>query len=142
VIILDTHTWVWWVSNPEKLSAPARERIEKAVINKDIFISSISAWEAAMLTARGRLKLTMDVRDWIAKSEALPFLRFIPVTNQFICPASCIPTLRTGSLLPRLSFRKLPLLQRMKRFLAIPMLRRFGSGVIFACLRILQCHSI
>jgi len=43
VIILDTHTWVWWVSSPEKLSAPARERIEKAVISKNIFISSISA---------------------------------------------------------------------------------------------------
>ena len=35
-----------------------------------------------MLVARGRLKLTIDVKDWIAKSESLPFLHFIPVTNQ------------------------------------------------------------
>lgn len=91
VIILDTHTWVWWVSNPEKLSAPARERIDKAVINKNIFISSISAWEIAMLTARGRLKLTMDARDWIAKSESLPFLRFIPVTNQIALKSVHLP---------------------------------------------------
>lgn len=91
MIILDTHTWVWWVSDPEKLSAPARERIEKAVIKKDIFISSISAWEVAMLTARGRLKLTMDVREWIAKSESLPFLRFIPVTNQISVKSVYLP---------------------------------------------------
>lgn len=91
MIILDTHTWVWWVSNPEKLSAPARERIEKAVINKNIFISSISAWEVAMLTARGRLKLTMDARDWIAKSESLPFLHFIPVTNQIAVKSVNLP---------------------------------------------------
>lgn len=82
MILLDTHTWVWWVSNPEKLSTPARERIDEAATNKKIFISSISAWEVAMLVARGRLKLTMDVKDWIAKSESLPFFHFIPVTNQ------------------------------------------------------------
>jgi PIN domain nuclease of toxin-antitoxin system len=34
-----------------------------------------------MLAAIGRLKLTMDVRDWIAKCEALPFLNFVPVDN-------------------------------------------------------------
>ena len=82
MIVLDTHAWVWWVSNPEKLSTKARRRIEKGVTNKEILISSISAWEVAMLVARLRLKLTMELKDWIAKSEALPFLRFIPVTNQ------------------------------------------------------------
>lgn len=91
MIMLDTHTWVWWVSNPEKLSIPARERIEKGVIDKNIFISSISAWEVAMLTARGRLKLTMDAREWIAKSELLPFLRFIPVTNQIAIKSVSLP---------------------------------------------------
>jgi PIN domain nuclease of toxin-antitoxin system len=34
-----------------------------------------------MLAARGRLKLTIDVRDWIAKCEALPFFNFVPVDN-------------------------------------------------------------
>lgn len=91
MIMLDTHTWVWWVSNPEKLSVPARERIEKAVIDNNIFISSISAWEVAMLTERGRLKLTMDAREWIVKSEVLPFLRFIPVTNQIAIKSVHLP---------------------------------------------------
>ena len=34
-----------------------------------------------MLVAHGRLELTLDVADWVAKSEALPFLVFVPVTN-------------------------------------------------------------
>ena len=34
-----------------------------------------------MLVARGRLELTLDVADWVAKSEALPFLAFVPLTN-------------------------------------------------------------
>lgn len=89
--ILDTHAWVWWASNPEKLSVSARDRIDKAVIERNLIISSISAWEVAMLAARGRLKLTMDAYDWIAKSEALPFLRFIPVTNRIAVKAVNLP---------------------------------------------------
>lgn len=91
VIVLDTHVWVWWVSNPEKLSAQARERIEKAAGGGTLFISSISAWEVAILAARGRLKLTMDVKDWIAKSESLPFLHFIPVTNHIAVKSVHLP---------------------------------------------------
>jgi PIN domain nuclease of toxin-antitoxin system len=46
-----------------------------------MLVSSISVWEVAMLVARGRLELTLDVADWVAKSEALPFLGFVPVSN-------------------------------------------------------------
>jgi len=92
VIFLDTHAWVWWVSNPEKLSAPARERIDMAAsLNQKIYISTISAWEIAMLATRGRLQLTMDVKDWIARSESLPFFHFIPVTNQIAVKSVNLP---------------------------------------------------
>jgi PIN domain nuclease of toxin-antitoxin system len=82
VIVLDTHVWVWYVSNPEKLSKPAREAIDQEITGrKPLFISSISAWEISMLVSKGRLELTMDVRDWIAKSESIPFFHFVPVDN-------------------------------------------------------------
>ena len=47
----------------------------------EILISSISAWEIALLVAKNRLKLTMTVGNWIARSERLPFFRFLPVDN-------------------------------------------------------------
>ena len=81
MIVLDTHAWVWFVDNPGRLSAPARKAIEAALAASSILISSISSWEVAMLAATGRLKLTIDVRDWIAKCEALPFFNFVPVDN-------------------------------------------------------------
>ncbi len=43
MIVLDTHTWLWWVSNPENLSLPARKIIDSTVENDEILISSISA---------------------------------------------------------------------------------------------------
>lgn len=35
-----------------------------------------------MLVKKGRLELRMDVEEWVARSEALPFLRFVPMNNQ------------------------------------------------------------
>lgn len=81
MIVLDTHVWVWWVSSPKKLSPRAKRVVDGAAVEKAIHVSSISVWEIALLVARNRLKLTMDVRDWLAKSEALPFLNFVPVDN-------------------------------------------------------------
>ena len=81
MIVLDTHAWIWFVSNPELVSNKAKKFINKAIKKKGILISSISAWEVALLVMKKRLVLTVDVSDWIMKSEALPFIKFIPVTN-------------------------------------------------------------
>jgi len=45
-------------------------RIKKALLkeeNLNLFISSISLWEIAMLVSKERLKLTMDTRIWLEK---------------------------------------------------------------------------
>jgi PIN domain nuclease of toxin-antitoxin system len=81
VIVLDTHVWVWYVDDPTQLSAPARTSIDQALREKAVLISSISVWEVALLVVSGRLELTIDVHDWIAKCEALPSFTFVPVDN-------------------------------------------------------------
>jgi PIN domain nuclease of toxin-antitoxin system len=91
VIVLDTHAWVWWASSPELLSSKARKVIEKAVVDKEFYISSISAWEVAMLAEKGRLQLSMPVQDWIAVSEGLPFINFVPVNNNIAIRSVQLP---------------------------------------------------
>ncbi len=91
MIILDTHVWIWWVSNPDLLSPEARMLIDKAVVEKKIYISSMSCWEVAMLVAKGRLQLTLEVGDWIRASETLPFIQFVPVTNAIALNAVRLP---------------------------------------------------
>lgn len=81
MIVLDTHTWLWWLSDPRQLSRRARAAVRAAMEGSEIYISSISAWEVAMLVAKGRLRLSMDAPDWIAQSQALSFIRFVPVDN-------------------------------------------------------------
>jgi PIN domain nuclease of toxin-antitoxin system len=91
MIVLDTHAWVWFLSNPELLSKKAKRYVDAAVKEKAIMISSISVWEVALLVARKRLILTLELSDWIAKSEMLPFFKFIPVDNSVAIKSVNLP---------------------------------------------------
>jgi PIN domain nuclease of toxin-antitoxin system len=91
MILLDTHAWVWFVSNPDLLSKPANNAVNKAVKDKGVLISSISALELALLVFKKRLKLKLEVADWIAKSESLPFIQFISVTNSIAVKSVNLP---------------------------------------------------
>lgn len=91
MIVLDTHAWIWFASNPENLSKKAQKAVEVAREEKGVLISSISVWEIALLVAKKRLKLTLDLTDWVAKSEILPFIQFIPVTNSIAIKAVNLP---------------------------------------------------
>jgi PIN domain nuclease of toxin-antitoxin system len=91
MIVLDTHAWIWFISNPDLLSKRAEKAVTAAVKDKSIIVSSISAWELALLVSKKRLKLTLDVSDWIAKSESLPFIQFVPVTNSLVVKSVNLP---------------------------------------------------
>jgi len=91
MIVLDTHVWVLFVSNPELLSKRAKRSLDTAMEEKGILISSISTWEVALLVAKKRLRLTLDLTDWIAKSEALPFITFMPVDNSVAIKSVNLP---------------------------------------------------
>jgi PIN domain nuclease of toxin-antitoxin system len=67
VIVLDTHAWLWWVTAPERLSEAARDAIRRAPA---IGVSTLSAWEIAMLTTRGRISLDRDVGLWVRQALA------------------------------------------------------------------------
>jgi PIN domain nuclease of toxin-antitoxin system len=91
VIVLDTHALLWWVNDPTTLSAPAKEAIDAAVESKTVHVSCISSWEIALLVERGRLRLALDVRDWLCRCEALPFLTFVAVGNAIAIESVRLP---------------------------------------------------
>lgn len=89
--LLDTHAWVWLVAEPKRLSARARRHLDSEMRGGPLLVSSISVWEVAMLSARGRLALTIGVEDWITHCEALPFLSFVPVGNRIALESVRLP---------------------------------------------------
>ena len=91
MIILDTHVLIWWVSDPQKLSEKARKKIKDGLKKSEILVSSISVWEICMLVKKGRLKLTMDVDNWLEKVENLPYIHFVPIDNKIASKSVDLP---------------------------------------------------
>jgi PIN domain nuclease of toxin-antitoxin system len=64
-LLLDTHVFLWWRSEPERLSADAREAIAEA---EAVLVSAASAWEAAIKTGLGKLKLPATLESGVLDS--------------------------------------------------------------------------
>lgn len=80
MIVLDTHILIWWVSGDQQLSPKARKAIESELSGEgQVIISTISAWEIAMLVSKGRLALTMDIDNWLETIAAIEGVTFVPV---------------------------------------------------------------
>lgn len=92
MIVLDTHTLVWWANGDETaLSTGARQAIGAELDGGQILVSSISAWELAMLVAKGRLLMSMDVSEWLAVVGQLDAVAFVPVDNELAVKSTQLP---------------------------------------------------
>ena len=92
MIVLDTHALVWWASgSTQQLSSKALRAIEKEQRGGEIIVSSISSWELAMLTERGRLALAMEISPWLALVAQIERLRFVPVDNTIALASVALP---------------------------------------------------
>lgn len=80
MIVLDTYVWIWWVSSPSMLSNDARKAIQTASDAGQVYVSSISVWEVALLVKRGRLELTMDVDAWLPRRPIAPLTSNVSIS--------------------------------------------------------------
>jgi len=60
MLVLDTHIWLWWMSNSDQLKPALRKRIELA---SKVGVSAISLFEVAWLAQRQRIDLGCST-DW------------------------------------------------------------------------------
>lgn len=63
--LLDTHAFLWWVTDDERLSQDARDIISSA--SSEILFSVVSAWEIAIKTRLGRLQKVGDPEQVIPR---------------------------------------------------------------------------
>jgi PIN domain nuclease of toxin-antitoxin system len=89
LILLDTHIWVWWVSNPDKLSRAYRELLSSA--EERAAISAISCWEVAKLVEYGRLQLDRKLPEWMDAALSISNLTLLPLTPAIAIESTCLP---------------------------------------------------
>ena len=93
MIVLDTHVLLWWAGGQfDALSTVALAAIKREHEKQGaILVSSISAWEIAMLVARNRLALSMDVGAWLDAAARIEGVRFVPVDNPIALESVALP---------------------------------------------------
>lgn len=93
MIVLDTHTLLWWANGDSQLSLNAKAAIDTELAADDgvVLVSSISAWEIAMLVSADRLTLTMGVDDWLATVSEIDGVRFFPVESEVAVESTRLP---------------------------------------------------
>lgn len=85
VIILDTHAWIWWVTESASLSKSARKAAHEAEL---LGVSIISCWEVAMLVAKGRIGFSIDVKSWLNKALARPKVKLLDLDVDIVTEAT------------------------------------------------------
>lgn len=91
VIVLDTHTLLWWVNVDHLLSKKAKTAIDRELEGGQIVVSTISAWEIAMLVEQEKLVLSMDVETWLAAVAEIEVVRFMPVDTEIAIKSVKLP---------------------------------------------------
>jgi PIN domain nuclease of toxin-antitoxin system len=64
-LLLDTHVFLWWKLDDQRLKVGVRDAIARADI---VFVSAASAWEAAIKARLGKLELTVDFAEGVKDS--------------------------------------------------------------------------
>ena len=90
MIILDTHVWVWWVHQDDRLSTKAKAFIAQHE-TRHIGVSAISCWEVAKLVERGRLRLPMATNQWLHAALAYPGVKLLELTPDIAADACSLP---------------------------------------------------
>ena len=89
--LLDTHTWVWWNMEPQKLSRKARSAIEDTQRYSEILLSAISPWEFCKLLEKERIGISCDPEEWMSQALRMPKLRLVPLTPAIAYRSTILP---------------------------------------------------
>ena len=88
-LLLDTHVWLWWIGDVDRLNEPTRSALSEP--ENDMFLSAAAVWELSIKHAAGKLKYTgspaVQVPFHIKRSGVLP----LPITPDHALAAGALP---------------------------------------------------
>ena len=90
-VLLDTHVLVWHLEGSKRIGSKAQPMIEEAAASNAALISAITPWEIALLVSKGRLKLGVDVMDWMRDAVAKPGLQIAPLKPEIAVASTRLP---------------------------------------------------
>ncbi len=77
MIVLDTHAWLWWLSDPDQLGRDVIKRIRGS---ERIGVAAVSCFEVAAAVAKGRITLDRGTLEWLQQALSAPRVELLPLT--------------------------------------------------------------
>ncbi len=90
-LLLDTHAFLWWITDSPRLSDKARDAMADA--NNTLLWSVASSWEVAIKVALGRLELPAPAALFIPEHLAKNGIDSLPIHNAHAWLAGELPPL-------------------------------------------------
>ncbi len=88
-LILDTHAWLWWILEPERLPDSAGEVIRDP--GNTVYLSAVSSWEIAIKYGLGRLYLPEPPAQFIPTRIARDRLEPLAITHVHAAAVAELP---------------------------------------------------
>lgn len=90
-LLLDTHAFLWWVTDSDELSRRARRLIGDG--GNEIFFSAASAWEIAIKSAIRRVTLPEDPERYVMEQLEQNAFQILPVQLRHALRVAALPDL-------------------------------------------------
>ena len=85
-LLLDTHIWIWSVTEPRRLSSRVRRELQNPLSER--WLSPISLWEALLLHSKGRIQLPFGLTELTERATAQ--FREAPITHEIAVAAHAL----------------------------------------------------
>jgi PIN domain nuclease of toxin-antitoxin system len=89
-LLLDTHTFLWWDSEPEKLSRRALELCQNP--ENTLILSVASIWEMQIKIQLGKLRLDVPLAELIREQQENG-IEVLPVESSHVFAVETLPNL-------------------------------------------------
>jgi PIN domain nuclease of toxin-antitoxin system len=88
-LLLDTHTFLWFIGGSDELSVKARELIEEPVNER--FLSVASLWEMAIKASIGRLKLALSFPELVRREVQGNAMELVEIRPEHLDKVARLP---------------------------------------------------
>lgn len=89
--LLDTHAWIWWVTEDRRLSRRAKAAITTALAEQDLWLSLISVWEVAKKVEKQQLVLDRPIDQWLDEAVTIQGLGVWELTRPILVHSCDLP---------------------------------------------------
>ena len=88
---LDTHAWLWWVTEDRRLSKKAAASIENAIAAGGVWLPVIAVWEVAKKVEKKKLVFDRPFRQWVEEATTVPGLLLADLTISILVESCELP---------------------------------------------------